>query len=222
MNALARAFVPSGQVVSARHCSLCPPHASLGGHWFEPPWRLLAPRWHSWCHVKNWTDYGPFRLPTIGPSSGLAPSVKERLSLIKAELSSHRQKLNTHSHLLLFFVERRVIILAAEILKWAIGKRGDHNDDEDSSCMLAARAYGEYGPNPTPANMKHFKALAKDLIILHNKTTHFGDLTFLMGLVKSCKIALDEWPSLEAKFPRHVRIIKNFGAFRRLLPNMFQ
>jgi hypothetical protein len=71
-------------------------------------------------------------------TSGFSPpvpatlSLEERLLRMEGELSTHKQQLSTHkqqlsihSRLLLCFAERDVIILAAEILKWAVGKRGD-------------------------------------------------------------------------------------------------
>jgi hypothetical protein len=88
--------------------------------------------------------------------------------------------------------------------------------------QLAARAYGEYGRSPTSDDVQHFKTMSRAVILLRNKTAHFEDLSSLEGLVKSCKIAIDEWPSLEANFPRQVKIIRNYREFKRLLLGMFQ
>lgn len=87
--------------------------------------------------------------------------------------------------------------------------------------QLAARAYGVYGTLPTDNNVKHFKELSSELILLRNLTAHFEDLASLEGLLKNCKIVIKEWPSLKLKFQRQVTIIKNYREFKILLPTMF-
>lgn len=78
-----------------------------------------------------------------------------------------------------------------------------------------------YGTFPTQDDVQDFKAMSRVLIRLCNKTAHFEYRASLEGLVRTCKIAIKEWPSLEAKFPQQVRIIENYQEFKRLLPRMF-
>jgi hypothetical protein len=72
------------------------------------------------------------------PPVPAALSLEERLLRMEGELSTHKQQLSTHSRLLHCFAERDVIILAAEILKWAVGKRRDHNVEDGRQLYGAA------------------------------------------------------------------------------------
>lgn len=150
--------------------------------------------------------------------------------MLEEKISRMEAKLQTHSDLFVGLVGREIVILAAEILKWAVRRRGDTTTDGNQLYGLEVRplvylacvAYGEYGSNPTYGNVEDFKSMGKEVIGLRNDTAHFENLTMLEDLVKTCKIAIIEWPLLGVKFPHQVQIIKNYHRFKQLLPGSFQ
>lgn len=113
--------------------------------------------------------------------------------------------------LLLPFYERELLILAGEILKWAVKKRGEEDGEGlhlfdpsvQATVLLACRVYGGKQA-PTVEDMTAFQKMSQKVIQLRNSTAHFSDIGALERMVEMCEDAIDQWPLLAIKYPEQV------------------
>lgn len=82
-------------------------------------------------------------------------------------------------------------------------------------------AYGEFGANLDRSAVEAFKAMSQVVIKAWNDTAHFQDVRALDVMVRSCIVAISQWPQLEFKFPSQVKIILKYETFKQLLPECF-
>jgi hypothetical protein len=88
--------------------------------------------------------------------------------------------------------------------------------------QLGCRAYGECGANPTRRDVEAFKSMSQGVIKAMNNAAHFQDVHSLDVMVRSCQVAIEEWPELQRNDPAQARIIANYKTFKELLPENFQ
>lgn len=63
--------------------------------------------------------------PALAPSASWQERMEKRMADMEKEIADQKVEVKTQKDILFGFCERDVIIIAGEILKWAVQKRGE-------------------------------------------------------------------------------------------------